>query len=175
MYNLTFAVKNNVIVNGALNTNPRFENWKAKQIEAGCTLIEVETDNELYLSQGNLKVVDNEVIIKTDDDYRPDRIANAEQSKAQLLNTCTQYQQGEADPRIDSNFFSLLMASQTVKKMDPAFECPKCDANMMWSDTLWSDYEQRKTDIDNGDIPNLDFSNNGNPPHTFDECRFELN
>lgn len=121
-----------------------------------------------------VKRIDGVVVLKDDEDYKQDRIANAEQSKAELLNACTQYQTGDADPRIDSNFFSLLMASQTVKKINPAFICVCCDKNIEWNNILWADYSQRKIDIDNGDVPNYDFTNNGNPPHSWDECQSEL-
>jgi hypothetical protein len=137
----------------------------------------LEIDSDVYSSEGlkpddfewtSVEIIDIEGAKNTKD------LEEKEIKKSCLLDACTQYQQGEAKPRIDSNFFSLLMASQTVKKMNPEFTCACCDANIVWNNVLWADYEQRKADIDNGLDLNCDFSNNENPPHTWDECHAEL-
>lgn len=178
---LTFAISTNVetshkyIYQSALKTNSDYNEWIERLEECGIEeFVDVTTDDSKFCSQSNLKYAEGEVVLKTEEDYIQERIAKAEQSKARLLDACTKYQTGEAKPRIDSNFFTLLMQGKMLKRLDPTFLCPNCEANINWCDALWSDYDQRKIDIDNGDVPNYDFSNNGNPPHTWDECYLEL-
>lgn len=128
----------------------------------GVTIYDIEWTSENGVTTDlNQAVADKNELLKSD-------------KKVQLLNACTQYQQGQASPRIDSNFFSLLTSASAVKKINPALETPKCEANISWCDSLWADNEQRKLDVDNDVEVSYDFSNNGNPPYKFDECRSEL-
>ncbi len=155
------------------DTFDRLDDWKATN--HGFILQEALLNNKgKARSCSELKIVNGVVTLKTDEDFRQDRISVAERSKDDLYLACKSYQEKGAKPRIDSNFFALLIQSQGIKNLNPAFTCPCCDENIAWNNTLWSDYDQRKVDIDNGDIPNNDFSNNGNPPHTWDECFSEL-
>ena len=104
---------------------------------------------------------------KTESELYAETIPNR---KARLLGACRQYQENQASPCIDSNFFSLILSSQTVKQIVPTFTCPKCTAVKTWLDTLWTDYGVRKAAIVAGTAYTNDFSDNGNPPYTWDEC-----
>lgn len=164
---LYYAYEGSKVTGSIEETDEKASDWIS--IRGTILQEDVGRDNSI------LKQVDGMILDKDEDDFKQDRIDNAESSKAELLRCCTQYQIGDTYPRIDSNFFSLLMASQTVKKLNTEFTCEKCDANIAWNNQLWNvDYEQRKIDIDNGEIPNYDFTNNGNPLYTYDECQAEL-
>jgi hypothetical protein len=140
--------------------------------------------------------IDNSVVLaKTDDDYRQERIANADSLKLDLVNECTKYQQADTIPRLDSNFFNILVSAQgLIQKcnilkhylapiysslsLDIEVEIPSlpcCVANVAWSNALWmGKYESLKAMIDAGDEVDIDFTDIGNPPHTFDECYKEV-
>ena len=93
-----------------------------------------------------------------------------ENAKAILYNSCMGYQKEIARPRIDSNFFGAITSMILAKVMNPALVIPKTEANKLWLDTLWTDYEIRKVSIDTGNEIPLTFENNGNPPYSYDEC-----
>lgn len=174
MFKVTFIVKDGQILANPNQANSSFPKCLEKYDGKGCEFIEIESDNEQYKCKDACKFLDGDVLLKTEEDFRQERIAIAPQVKAQLLQACTKYQNSDAKPRIDGNFFSLVTASQTVKKISPSFECPNCDANIAWVNTLWADYDSRKSQVALGEIVSFDFSNNGNPPRTWDECNSEL-
>lgn len=169
---ISYAINDGKIVSANNKTNSQYNKWLARNNQF--TIVDVNTENDQFCNTGNLKVENGAVVLKTEDDYRLERIAKAGDSIPELYRACTSYQKEGAKPRIDSNFFALLIQSQGLKKINPALAIPKCDANIAWNNALWADYDQRKIDIENGDVVNLDFTNNGNPPYTWDECYSEL-
>lgn len=119
-----------------------------------------------------LKVINGVVLPKTSQEIYQETVPNKKQN---LKQDCFQYQWNLCTPTIDPNFFSLLTTAQCLKAINSALDITKCEANIAWCDSLWSDRSYRETLIDNMLEYTNDFSNNGNPPYTFDECRSELN
>ena len=125
MYNLTFAVKENVIKNGALNTNPSFENWKANQLEAGCTLIDIDTEDKLFLSQGNLIVVNGEIVLNTE----MLKARDIARKKSEYDQLAVQYIREEYDQNKELQIMKLDVTDEKYVAMIAHIDASKIRAN----------------------------------------------
>jgi hypothetical protein len=93
----------------------------------------------------------------------------------ELWRCCKEYQ---LEDRVDETFAALLMNAKILLSINAVEEAPKCMATLQWLDDLWADYYQRKTIILENTEEALDvcydFSNHGDNPYVFAECRAEL-
>lgn len=149
-------------------------------------VIDTSSLNPDYPAQpDSVKIVDGVVVLKTEADYRQERIDKAETTIGQENTRCMNYQTGETDPRIDPNFYATIIVGYGMLKtmgIKTATDCPCCQANTDWVNTLWEVvWVDIKAKLRAGDEIEIDYAtlmieagSTANPPHTFDECYSEL-
>ena len=84
MFKVTYAVKDEVIKSGSLNTNPSHSAWLERF--ADCELVEVETENNLFLAQDNLIYSSGEILLKPDSDFIPALITQCDELRNRITN-----------------------------------------------------------------------------------------
>jgi len=137
MFKVTYAVKENVIKSGSLNTNPSHSAWLARF--ADCELIEVETENNLFLAQDNLIYSGGQIVI--DEAKLAERAEAQKQQDLKQLEALAFAQQNKI---IDQNMGQFLW--DMFKRFDLSV-CPIAKNYKDFLDALWLQYHTDKASL----------------------------